>query len=59
MSIIVPKEKNGRYVGNELLKPDTKKIETLSAYKPSDEENKVLQNILKDFRNAWTTMPAA
>lgn len=58
MSLIQSIEEKGRYKDNKVLTisdADAKKT-LLAAYQPTDEENAVRQQIVKDFRLAWTTM---
>ncbi len=56
MSIIINEEKLGRYTGNKLRAIPTEKTkQILSAYQPTDEESRVLQAVIADFRKAWTT----
>lgn len=59
MSIITDKvdASNNRYVKDsaQVRKPDAKK-DVLSIYQPTDEQRKIINNILLDFRNGWQTM---
>ena len=59
MSIITDKvdASNNRYVKDsaQVRKPDANK-DVLSTYQPTDEQRKIINNILLDFRNGWQTM---
>lgn len=59
MSIITDKvdASNNRYVKDsaQVRKPDAKK-DVLSTYQPTDDQRKIINNILLDFRNGWQTM---
>ena len=60
MSIITDKvdQSNGRYISNDVLKPDVKK-DKLSTYSPTEDEVECRNDIIKDFRNGWMTMHLA